>query len=40
MFEPLELPPLNTDFEGRHALVVVRGYDYRDDLAGAAVLHP
>jgi len=32
MFEPLELPPLRTDFQGRHALVVVRGYDYREDL--------
>ena len=32
MFEPLELPPLQTVFEGRHALVVVRGYDYREDL--------
>ena len=24
-FEPLELPPLHTEFKGRHALVVVRG---------------
>ena len=32
LFEPLEIPPLTTDFEGRHALVVVRGYDYRHDL--------
>lgn len=32
IFEPLELPPIETDFEGRHALVVVRGHDYRDDL--------
>lgn len=32
-FEPLELPPLRTDFEGRHALVVVRGHDYKSDLA-------
>jgi uncharacterized membrane-anchored protein len=31
-FEPLELPPLNVDFQGRHALVVVRGHDYREDL--------
>ncbi len=31
-FEPLELPPLRTAFEGRHALVVVRGHDYKDDL--------
>jgi uncharacterized membrane-anchored protein len=32
-FEPLTLPPLHTRFEGRHALVVVRGHDYRSDLA-------
>jgi uncharacterized membrane-anchored protein len=27
------LPPVRTSFQGRHALVVVRGHDYRDDLA-------
>jgi uncharacterized membrane-anchored protein len=32
-FEPLTLPPLHTTFAGRHALVVVRGHDYRADLA-------
>jgi uncharacterized membrane-anchored protein len=32
-FEPLSLPPLHTKFAGRHALVVVRGHDYRSDLA-------
>ena len=32
-FEPLTLPPIRTDFTGRHALVVVRGHDYRSDLA-------
>jgi uncharacterized membrane-anchored protein len=32
-FEPVALPPLKTTFQGRHALVVVRGHDYRDDLA-------
>ena len=31
-FEPLTLPPLRTPFRGRHALVVVRGHDYREDL--------
>jgi uncharacterized membrane-anchored protein len=31
-FEPLVLPPLHADFRGRHALVVVRGHDYRSDL--------
>jgi len=32
-FEPVKLPALTTRFEGRHALVVVRGHDYRSDLA-------
>lgn len=32
-FEPLTLPPLHTEFAGRHCLVVVRGHDYRSDLA-------
>lgn len=32
IFEPLELPPLRTELEGRHALVVVRGHDYKEDL--------
>jgi uncharacterized membrane-anchored protein len=32
-FEPILLPPLRTDFKGRHALVVVRGHDYKSDLA-------
>ena len=31
-FEPLRLPPLRTEIRGRHALVVVRGHDYRSDL--------
>ena len=31
-FEPVTLPPLRVDMKGRHALVVVRGHDYRDDL--------
>jgi uncharacterized membrane-anchored protein len=31
-FEPLVLPPLHTEIRGRHALVVVRGHDYRSDL--------
>lgn len=33
VFEPLDVPPLHTDIRGRHALVVVRGHDYRHDLA-------
>lgn len=32
-FDPVALPPLRTGFKGRHALVVVRGHDYRHDLA-------
>jgi len=31
-FAPLDLPPLRTKIEGRHALVVVRGHDYKNDL--------
>ncbi len=31
-FDPLTLPHLKTDFRGRHALVVVRGHDYKHDL--------
>lgn len=31
-FEPLVLPPLRTKMRGRHALVVVRGLDYKSDL--------
>lgn len=33
LFSKLSLPPLQTTFAGRHALVVVRGYDYKADLA-------
>ncbi len=31
-FQPVALPPLRTEVRGRHALVVVRGHDYRSDL--------
>jgi uncharacterized membrane-anchored protein len=31
-FRPLDLPPLRTKVRGRHALVVVRGLDYKHDL--------
>lgn len=31
-FAPVVLPPLHADFKGRHALVVVRGHDYKEDL--------
>ena len=33
MFEPLDLPELHAKFQGRHAMVVVRGHDYKSDLA-------
>lgn len=32
LFEPLQIPDLRTDFAGRHALIVVRGLDYKEDL--------
>jgi uncharacterized membrane-anchored protein len=32
LFAPIVLPPLRTTFAGRHALVVVRGLDYKQDL--------
>jgi uncharacterized membrane-anchored protein len=32
VFAPIVLPKLRTSFDGRHALVVVRGLDYRQDL--------
>jgi len=32
-FEPLVVPPLRTRIAGRHAMVVVRGHDYKHDLA-------
>jgi len=33
VIEPLPLPPLRVSLHGRHALVVVRGHNYRADLA-------
>ena len=33
LLEPPKLPPIRTDFRRRHVLVVVRGHDYREDLA-------
>jgi len=32
-FEPLVVPPLKTEIAGRHAMVVVRGHDYKHHLA-------
>jgi uncharacterized membrane-anchored protein len=37
LLDGIGVPDVATDFTGRHALVVVRGYDYREDLA---VLRP
>jgi uncharacterized membrane-anchored protein len=33
LLEGVGVPEVRTSFEGRHALIVVRGYDYREDLA-------
>jgi uncharacterized membrane-anchored protein len=33
LLEATRLPETKTDFHGRHALIVVRGYDYKEDLA-------
>ncbi len=33
LLEATRLPEVVTEFHGRHVLVVVRGYDYREDLA-------
>ena len=32
LLEASRLPEIDTDFHGRHVLIVVRGYDYKDDL--------
>jgi uncharacterized membrane-anchored protein len=37
LLDGVGVPDVRTEFAGRHALVVVRGYDYREDLA---VLRP
>ncbi len=33
LLEAARLPDVQTDFQGRHVLIVVRGYDYKADLA-------
>ena len=33
LLEAARLPEVRTDFHGRHVLIVVRGYDYKEDLA-------
>lgn len=32
LLDAVHLPEVTTDFHGRHVLVVVRGYDYKEDL--------
>jgi uncharacterized membrane-anchored protein len=32
LLEATRLPEVDTEFHGRHVLIVVRGYDYKDDL--------
>ncbi len=32
LLEAARLPDVKTDFHGRHVLIVVRGYDYKEDL--------
>jgi uncharacterized membrane-anchored protein len=36
LLEATRLPQITTDLHGRHVLIVVRGYDYKDDLAALA----
>ncbi len=36
LLEAARLPDVATDFHGRHVLVVVRGYDYKEDLGALA----
>jgi len=33
VLDPPDLPDLDVDLKGRHVLIVVRGHDYREDLA-------
>lgn len=33
LLDAIRLPEIKTDFKGRHVLVVVRGYGYKEDLA-------
>jgi uncharacterized membrane-anchored protein len=33
LLDGVGVPDIRTDLEGRHVLIVVRGYDYREDLA-------
>ena len=40
LLDGVGVPDVATKFEGRHVLVVVRGYDYKEDLRGPPPLHP
>lgn len=37
LLEAARLPNVKTDFHGRHVLIVVRGYHYKDDLAALRI---
>ena len=37
LLDGVGVPDIETELDGRHVLIVVRGYDYRDDLV---VLRP
>ena len=39
LLEGVGVPDVVTQIEGRHVLIVVRGYDYRSDLAALRPLH-
>lgn len=36
LLEAARLPEVETDFHGRHVLIVVRGYDYKEDISALA----
>ncbi|MEW6182361.1 MAG: putative cytokinetic ring protein SteA [Bacillota bacterium] len=42
--QKIEMPPLKTSFQGKHVLIVVRGYNYKEDLRAISSyiheLHP
>ena len=40
LLDGVGVPEIETELEGRHVLVVVRGYTYREDLRRAAALRP
>ena len=40
LLDGVGVPDIRTELEGRHVLIVVRGYHYKEDLRDAAALHP